>query len=134
MNKLIVELSIFSENIHYDQISDILGLKYDKYCKKGGKINDSKVGAINDEFIWVKNSGVKHSEEDLNKHIIGLINIFNKLKDKLIILKNNGCRFQIAVIYYYYGNNPGLNIDNKNLGELWNLGIDIDFDIYSLSD
>lgn len=134
MNKLIVELSIFSENIHYDQISDILWLKYDKYCKKWWKINDSKVWAINDEFIWVKNSWVKHSEEDLNKHIIWLINIFNKLKDKLIILKNNWCRFQIAVIYYYYWNNPWLNIDNKNLWELWNLWIDIDFDIYSLSD
>lgn len=89
---------------------------------------------INEEFIWVKKSWIQDSEEDLNTHIIKLINIFDKLKDKLIILKNDWYKFQISVVYYYYWNNPWLDIDSKSfsvLRDLW-IDVDIDFDIYSL--
>lgn len=132
MNKLIVEFCIFSKNIHYDEITSILWLHYDEYCEKWWKMNDNKVWAINNEFIWVKNSWISKSEEDLEIHMKIFINIFSKYKEKLIKLKKLWCKFQLSIIYYYYWNNPWLHINSDWLNIFSDLWIDIDFDIYSL--
>ena len=132
MNKNIIRWWILSENIHYNNLSDTLWIKYDTFSEKWWKMNNNKVWAINDKYIWIKNSWIDELEEDLDIHLEALFNILMPLKEKLLSLKEKWCEFQIDIIMYYHQVNPWIYIEEKYSKFIWEMWASINCDIYCL--
>ncbi len=129
MNRLIVDMSIFSKEITYNEINNYLSMQYDSYCNKWWKMNDRKIGATNDEYIWLKKSWINESEEDLNIHLEKLYYQFASFETKLSELEKKWCTFQISINYYCSWHTLGMNIESDILKKINNLWIKISIDI-----
>lgn len=128
--KIIVTFSIFSSKLNHIEISELLWIQCDSFCRKWKKINDSNYGAINDTNIWIKESELDCYNNNLNEHL-------NAMKKILICLKGNfslleGIECQLSIILYGNQYNKWVNLDPKMISYLWYLKSSIDIDIYYL--
>ena len=132
MNETIVDFSIFSETIKYDEISTFLWENCDSFCNKWWRINNKDKWAINNTNIWIKWSWIWKREDDLGIHFQNLHELLFPIKAKLLKLKENKCEFKLSIIIYSENINPCGYIKSKYIKFFWELWADIDFDIYYL--
>lgn len=133
MNETIVDFSISSEDISHIEISSILWITQDEFCVKWWRINDRSFWAINHKNIWIKQSWIGRSEDDLELHLESILNILTPIKDKLHFLELRWCEFQLSIILYIKGVNPSSYLDVKYIKFFWEIRSSINFDIYRLS-
>jgi hypothetical protein len=134
MNEIIVDFSVFSNEISYTEINNILWLKCDSFSEKWWRINNSEKWAINDQNIWIIQSWVNKNVEDLELHIDALYKILIPIKEKLVKLWKKWCEFTLSIIRYSNDVNPCGYIESKYIKFLWELWADLDLDIYCLWD
>lgn len=86
---------------------------------------------LNKENLWILYSSLPHNVP-IEQHIEHLLNKIRPSKQNFIrIAKQYSLEFTCAI--YYYEANPGINLTNKILREIAELGIELGLDIYCLA-
>lgn len=113
------------------EISRKLELSPTKTWQKGDTWLPNKSRENNN---WEIHSSIDSSELFLDTHIKSVLDIIEPKHSQILSLREQGCDIGINCVGYYYNENPGFHLSAKLLSRLASFSIDVDFDLYCLSE
>ena len=129
-----IEIKFFDFDITHDELSKIIGLQPTHIWVKGDKLKSGRLEKIRKENYWGFEIMTKTNDfiGDQAKAFLVDIVVSRTEKIKMLTDKYHG---EFSVVQYMYnGCNPGLYFDKEQLNILHNAGLDLNVDIYVLSD
>ena len=123
-----VTLSLHSKNHTLNDLIDILGEPV-----KGFSIGDkfSKKVKVRETTYWSIDSSKIDERKVLEEHLKEVLNFFYLKKNDFLKLRAEGCELGIICLLFSDNGQGGTSVPSKMLGELHELGISLDFDIYA---
>ena len=111
-------------------ISDLLGLQPTRTFKKGDLISD-KGDKRRKTSVWEYCSTLPRTEPCQDAHISNLLEVLLQRKETIIELKSK-YDMGINCVGYYHNANPGFNMSAELINSCSEIGISIDFDLYTV--
>ena len=123
-----VTLGLYSKNHSLNDLIGILGEPV-----KGFSVGDkfSKKEKVRDLTYWSIDSSKEDGKKVIEDHLAEVLSIFHLKKNEFLKLKSEGCKLEIVCLMYSDNGQGGASIPSKLLGELYEIGIDLNFDIYA---
>ena len=111
-----------------EEITNIIGLKPSRVVLKGEPLNN---GRVRKRSFWEFHSTLPITEVFQDAHLSNLMGPLLRKRDEI---NKIGSRFEVGIscVGYYTNVNPGFHMSAKLIKQCAELGVSIDFDLYTM--
>jgi len=133
-NENYIQLKFFGFNIDHKEISDSMGLQPTQKWSKGDKYKSGRLEKIRKENHWGFEI-VTETNDFIGDQAKAFLADIVLPRTREIRSLTNTCHGEFSIIQYMYDSvNPGLYLDKDQIGILHDCGLELNVDIYVLSE